>query len=249
VVPDGVLFVASNGRGLCLLDRGMSGHRMRQAEDRFATAASLIHSAMVVPHESCVRWGCTDGTAIVLDYEHGAMMRFTSYAATQHHVCIDGRVWMMGSGAVRAEKSATSDTVTTAAPYWTITTNWIKLAGVNGFQRQRRLLLLSTPATYSDKTAAGLKCSQWVDYDDTSSPVTATWRPDQWGPGSYGHQVEWHLSRQKCTATRYKIEEYAAPGALTNPDLVGVQLSQLSLRIGVKPSHSKKLAATSRSPT
>lgn len=246
VVPDGLLFVAANGRGLCLLDRGMSVRRMRQAEDRFATAASLIHSTMVVPFESCVRWGCTDGTAISLDYEHGLFTRFTSYAATQHHACIGNRVVTLTAPGVVAREALSTETPTTRAPYWTVTTTWIKVGGLAGFQRVRRLLLLATPLEPGSKGAIGLTARLYMDYDGATEIGLARWAPAAWD--TLRHQVEWHLPRQKCASMRLKIAEVVVDPLPASPIYTGVNLSMISLRVGVKPTHTKTMTAAARSP-
>lgn len=249
LVPDGLLFVASNGRGLCLLDRGMSLRRMRQAEDRFAEYGPTIHSAVVVPHESCVRWATTGGFVVSLDYEHGAISRFTAYRGGQHQAVIDGRVWLLQAAGTltREALEGAGDVVADQAPYWSVTTAWIKLAGLNGFQRVRRLVLLSTQPE-RDKGAVGLTALVAYDYDPTPAG-SAAWEPLQWGPGSNGKQVMWHLPRQKCTSIRFTVSENAIGLPPASPVYTSVLLSQLSLRCGVKQSPTKNLAATSRSPS
>lgn len=254
LIPDGLLFVANNGRGLVLLDRGMSIRRMRQAENRFAEAGDTIHSALVVPHESCVRWATTSGvdngsSVIVLDYEHGVMSRFTEYSGGVHHAVIDGRVWLLDTNGAVKREAIVGEVVATQAPYWSVTTAWIKLGGLNGFQRQKRLLLLSTPGNRS-VGAVGLGVNMYLNYDDSLPIATATWDPLQWGPGFFGHQVEWHIPKQKCTSVKFTIyEREIAEEALTpDSDYSSCTLSQLSLRLGVKPTHSKNLSATTRSP-
>lgn len=246
VVPEGLLFVANNGRGLCLLDRGMSVHRMRQAEDRFATASSLIHSAMVVPYESCVRWAMTDGTAIVLDYEHGAFSRFTSYEGTKHHTVIGDRVWLVSAAGVLKREALADETPAKQSPYWTVTTTWIKLAGLAGFQRVRRLVLLSTLGEYGDKGAVGLTAEMWLDYDSTTSQGFARWLPAAWN--AQRHQVEWHLPKQKCVSIRIRVSEAVVTPPPASAVYKGVTLSHISLRIGAKPTHTKTTSAAQRGP-
>ena len=248
LVPDGLLFIDNRGRGLCLLDRGLSLHKMRAAEDRFLTALPYIHSTLVVPHQSCVRWACYDGTAVNLDYLHGAFTRFTSYSGSLAQCVSIGHVMTINTNLAMSREGITGETPTAQSPYWTITTNWIKLAGLSGFQRVKRAMLVCTPPNSSKYGAVGLQGTYWLNYDDVTPISSVYWDPVAWDTDR--HQVEWHLPRQKCTSIRFKIQERAitAPPQ-SSPDFRGITLSMMSLRLGVKPSHSKNLNASGRSPT
>ena len=249
IVPDGLLFVANHGRGLVLLDRGMTTHRLRAAEDRFVNLDQM-HSTLVVPYESSVRWGWIDGTALCLNYDQGSFSRFTNYFGNTHHAVIDGRTWALNNYQndynLFQENDPSTEGVDFQAPYWTINTAWFKLGGINGFQRLKRLLLAATPGSYGTNLGVTLKVSAWVNYQDEGDPVyEATWPNTAFGTAL--KQLELHVPVQKCGSVRFQIEEVAVSPPPVEASLYPITLSQLSLRIGVKRAQNR-IGSGSRTP-
>lgn len=252
VVPDGLLFIANQGRGLAMLDRGASVHRMRAAEDRF-TDPSLIHSTIVVTSESNVRWGIRHtlqdgsyaGSAVTLNYDIGAFTTFTEYKGVQHQCLVDGRVWLLDGTFPYRESDATENPAY-PAPYWSISTAWVKVGTIQGFERLKRLGLLATPTGYGSNLGVTLKVDGFVNYNQTSTvDYSATWPASAFG--SSGHQLGLHVPKQKATSHKFTISEVAVSPVPVEAMLDPITLSGLSLRLGVKKGH-QKLAAGSRTP-
>lgn len=248
IVPDGLLFLANHGRGLVMLDRGMTTHRLRAPEDRFVNL-DLLHSTVVVPYESAVRWGFTDGRAVYLNYDQGSFTRFTNYFGTVHHTVINGRVWLLnltqGDYSIY-EESGEGESPAFAAPYWQVNTAWVKLGGINGYQRLRRVLLAATPPSYGTSLGVTLKLSAWVNYQDSGAAAyEATWPNTAFGVD--GHQLGLHVPVQKCSSVKFQINEVAVSPPPVEAYMGPISLTQLSLRIGVKFTHAK-IATGSRTP-
>ena len=109
------------------------------------------------------------------------------------------------------------------------TTAWIKTAGIQGFVRVKRALLLGTVGTFPSFFDAnnGLEVVVQYNYrDDTSSTYTWTDVDSTDRP-----QHEMHLQYQKCESLRFLVREVPAAGALTCP---GASFSGISLRVGTK---------------
>lgn len=112
-----------------------------------------------------------------------------------------------------------------------LTTGWIKIGGLQGFQRARRLWLLGTYAGASHTLNIGVA----YDYDSTivqtsSFGVTAD-------PAPYQFMV--HLARQKCEAIQVTISETIAAGQPSNT----ADWSGLQLEIGIKKGGNKMPAS------
>lgn len=108
---------------------------------------------------------------------------------------------------------------------FTVETSWLKFAGVQGFQRVWRTLLLGASGPNNGLLLANrtIQLSYAYDYLDTfSSPVSFT-------PGT--NQIRQHMARQKCEALRVRIAESSLYST------IGVD--NLSFEVGAKKGANK----------
>lgn len=112
-----------------------------------------------------------------------------------------------------------------------VDTGWLKLAGVQGFQRLQQALLLGTDVLGSTSETVALE----VAYDyGTSFAAEATYSV----PGTQGPiQARWLLARQKCTAVRLRFTTATSTNQIAFSDLAFV--------VGLKRGGSKLPAAQS----
>ena len=106
----------------------------------------------------------------------------------------------------------------------TVETGWVKVAGMQGFQRIKRLLLL-----YRTRSPAGLRVSIGYDYEDAYTDVR------EWNETELPEaQLQIAPVRQRCTAFRVRVEELepASPELGTGQ---GLEFTGLRLVVAVKP--------------
>jgi len=102
-----------------------------------------------------------------------------------------------------------------------ITTNWIHLAGLEGFQRVWRILVLMK--RYEDHQ---VDVTAWFDYDDSVSAYTETWSYTYTEIAALPReQLELMLKKQKCQAIKLKISVSNAGSVTTGRqcDILGIR--------------------------
>lgn len=240
--PAGLMY--QNPAGIQLLDRGLNVQFLGSDVQAFSTGAWKVRAASLDPTRLQVRFlvdagsdltGMQTGTlvpsvggvALVYDYFYSQWSIWRNYggqAATFYRdrytmVRSDGAVWQEAPGTFRDAGAYYSSVVETP---------WIKVAGLQGFQRLWYVTVLGTYA--SDFTF------QWeiaYDYDGTS-PTEPTWSETvtltgsavftQGGPFKVRH----HLGH-KCEAVKFRFTDLSIQGSGA-----GMALTDLSFEYGVK---------------
>lgn len=207
-------------RGLRLLTRSFAIDPMAGAEVDDYSTLSLV-SAVVVPEKSQIRFGHSDGVTLVFDYLAGQWSVSTNHTQTSATLWqgdymlsqSDGDVWQQSAGFV--------DNISTSIAL-VVETPWIKLSGIQGFQRLQYCSLLGVW-----KSGHQLRLKVYYDYSDTAAE---TIEKDMGTGYSAGDplQLRHHLGK-KCEAVRFRVEDFSPTGTKESFSLTG-----MSLEIGVK---------------
>jgi hypothetical protein len=220
--PSGILF--QSPAGLSMLSRSgqvtLFGAAVQDTLDAYPT----VQAATVDPKTSRVLFQCVDagGSGITLVYDYLAGVWTTSArgdnAAAKGAAVIGGVYhYVTSAGQVHAEDvSSYVDNAAWIGQTWE--TGWIKLTGLQGYQRIWRLLI-----RFRRRSAFALRVSFAYDYSDTySTPIDFT-DPEIYlaaaaGPGA----LEIAPAVQRCQAIRVKIEELAGNGQ--GMELLGLRI-------------------------
>lgn len=237
LMPKGVMF--KSAKGIYLIDRGLQVSYI--GADVEAFNGQRITSAELIEDTNQVRFLTDAGVSLVYDYFFGQWATFTNHEGKDAVIWRGVYCYLRNDGTVYKENAERflDDNVEYRLR---IGTAWIKMAGVQGYQRVWRAGILG-----NYKSQHVLQMSVGYDYDPTYSDVitfNAGQELDQnyYGEGAaygaekiYGgvsdnvYQFRAHLRRQKCEAIRFLFEDVTAgtPGE-------SYSLSDLSLEIGIK---------------
>jgi hypothetical protein len=214
--PEGLWFCSS--RGIRLLTRGLSlglsedGVPMGGEVDALATTGLVAAHVGVPKALSQLVYFWTGTGALVWDVIRRQWSHFTN------HNAVDARVWGLDVVHLRTNGTLYRSGGTTDAGNAIIMiadTNWLSFAGVQGFQRVWRLVLLGT-------FPAGTVIQ--ARYDGGNFVTVAT------VAGSTQTQLRHHLAKQKCQAMSVRVFGATA-------------LTGLALEVGVKRGAAKLPAA------
>lgn len=228
-IESGVMFQGT--KGIHLLDRGLQvtfiGAPVEDILSTYtiASAAHLKSKGLVLFHLKGT------STVIVYDYFNKQWSKWTNHNAACAVIWGDKYTWMRSTGAAFQQDTSYADPSNTHISL-KVRTAWLKVAGLEGFQRVRRAHLSATK-----EAAHGLTIKAGFDGDSsfaethtfTEAEITALTRYE---PGV-------HIGRQKCKRIRFEIEDSApnaGPGA-------GYTAVGIALEIGAKKGINKLPAA------
>lgn len=247
LVPNGLMF--QTPKGIYLIDRGLNVTYAGQHVESFN--GQTITGAALVPNTNQVRFTIADGSALVFDYLMGQWSTFTNHSAVDCDVWLDEFVFVKSNGLVYKENR----TLFTDGPGVPIklkmTTSWLAVAGLQGYQRTRRILVLGEyKGPHTLRVRVGTDYSpafSQEEYFDTTALV---------GSGTYGstspygypiavyggtfepYQFGVHVQFQKSQAFRVSIED--VQGSEYNE---GLSVSGLTFTVGLKKGLNKVPAA------
>lgn len=246
--PNGLTF--KTPKGIYLLDRSLQvsyiGAPVEDFNDKQLTASSLLSK------RNQIRFVTNDDTALVWDYHFNQWGTFTNHTAEDTAIWQDLFVFLRPSGEVWVEATHFRDN-NLFIPM-KITTAWIALAGVKGFQRVYRMAFLG-----EYKSPHKMNVSIGFDYNpyyqqtgvvnvDERYILTAYGDDSPYGSGSpYGgefplYQFKTHMTKQKCEAVRFSFSD---DQTYLNSFDEGFNLSVIALECGVKATMAKMNAANS----
>jgi hypothetical protein len=247
-----------SAKGYFLLSRGL------QEEDVGAAVgdeqAALTPSAgILVPKLNQIRFYHSDGACLVFD------TYFKVWSVFARREAVDATVWkgnpviFQSDGVVRVEDGSYPFTDRGVFYPMKIVTGWISLAGVQGFMRVWRLLLLcnyKSPHKLLVRIATDFEPAwKQVDYADPAEGVNAVAYGESTPYGDepvYGggddetgldsvYQARFHVVPQKCESIRLSIEDVQS-----GPDFgESFQLNAISLVVGAKKGGFKPHAKRS----
>ena len=240
--PVGVVFKSE--KGIYILGQDLSvkyvGAKVEQFNAQNVTSADLLSDV------NQVRFLTSSGSELCFNYY------FDEWTTASNHEGKDAVVWrgvyayLRNNGTVFVENS--SKYLDDNTPYsMLLSSSWIKLAGVQGFQRVRRLIVLGDYFTdHKLVVRVGydyeLGFSQEYIFDAGAVIETETFGDDPiygsdplYGGDSDGvYQFRVHLERQKCQSVRFEFEDVMS-------DTYGqsFSLSELALEVGSKQGLNK----------
>lgn len=251
----GLMF--KSAKGIYILDRALSVSYLGAAVEDWN--GLTITSANVVPNTNEVRFTTTgsvtvddvrcDAPTLVYDYAFNQWATFTNYAAADATVWGDTFVRVQSNGRVYSEDRTAHDD-DGAHVRLRLTTTWMSLGGVSGFQRIWRVLILGVyKSPHSVRVRIGYDFSPGWEYDETIDAEAATgagsWgSSDTWGSDRYwggAPGIDWFQARpgrQKCSSVRLCIEDVQDDTATE-----GLTIGNICLLAGVKHG-TQKLSAT-----
>lgn len=241
--PFGLMYQAN--KGIMLLDRGLNASFIGSDVEAYSTGQWTVRSALLDASAQQVRFLVDDGSdlpgtqtgtlvptigglSLVYDYFYQQWSVFPNYGGQDARfyqgkytlVQSDGVVWQEVPGTFR-DNGEYYETV--------VETPWMKLAGIQGFQRIWYAIVLGTyesDFTFSWEVA--------YDYDGTS-PSIPTWSEEVTldGAGEFSidggpFQVRHHLGH-KCQAVKFRFSDSDLRGSGE-----GMALTDLTLEYGVK---------------
>jgi hypothetical protein len=245
LTPDGLMFQSE--KGIYLLDRSLAVQYV--GDDVDAYRGSIVTAARLLSDTHEVRFTLDNGIALVWNYLARQWSVSPSIDAADATIFQGRFTYLRPSGLVLQETPGTytddGSLVRVKAK-----TAWFSFAGLQGFQRVYRLLLLG-------EYKGPHKITISIAYDFNPEPVqvvtvdaedllgTPLYGADEaFGSGSpFGGEhptycFRLHLARQKCSAVQVMIEESQSP-----PYGEGLGLSALAFEVGAKRGSWKRPAS------
>lgn len=238
--PLGIM--AQSNKGIWLLKRDLGTEYIGADVEAYVQGAR-VNSAVVVPGTNQVRFVLDTGITLMYDYYYGQWGVFDGIPAISSTL-YNGQHTILNSFNLVLQETPGSYLDNSNPVLMSLTTSWIKLLGLQGFQRAYYFFLLGSFVS-SHRLNIG------ISYDFNPSKVqtiaitpintTTTWGSDPswgalspWGGGDLIEQWRVFFSRQKCQSVQISIDELqgSAEGS-------GLTLSGLNFVIGGKKSYPK----------
>lgn len=241
---DGLLF--KSNKGIYQITRGLE--LRYTGEDVEGSNSLTTNSGVLLGTVNEVRFTASDGATLVYHYLRKQWGTFTGAFTQKSAVSAalwDGTyAWLASDGSVYTERGDSGRFRDDATRYsLKIQTAWISLAGLQGYQRVKRALLIGNKtgdhilqvqvgvnyeAAFPDLFAFNTITAQGGSYWGSSS----YWGGDSvWGGVTDAlYQWEMHMVRQKCMSIRFLIDDLPADST----DDAGYEILGLSLQAGFK---------------
>jgi hypothetical protein len=224
--PFGLMFQAGNN-GIWLLDRSLAASYIGSGVDSYnsytVTASELVSS------QNQVRFMLSNGICLVYDYYIKQWSTFTNVSAVSVASYNGNFAYLTSAGVVNVETPGTFTDDGSFIPM-SLTTAWIQLAKLQGFQRVWRAYILGVW-----KSAHTLNVTTQVDFlpaavQTVTIPVTTS--------PSTAYQYRIHMLRQKCEAMQFTIYDTQSSSYGE-----GYSISGLTLDVGIETASGVKLPA------
>ncbi len=242
LTPVGIMF--KSHKGIYLLSRSLQPSYIGADVELYNS--QTVMSSDVVPETNMIIFLCDSGRALVYDYYMNEWSTFTN------HNGLDATIWKNNYTYLKSDNKIYKRNVNKFKDgeqkySLTIETSWIKLNGIQNFQRIKRAIVLGD--YYSSHI---LRMSVAYDYQDyyfsqyvfnpdnvlESSLYgdSATYGSDAvYGGVSDGvYQFQAHMARQKCQSIKFKFEDIFNGTAGR-----AYSLTDLGLKVGVKKGQNK----------
>jgi len=229
ILGDKGLFFQSR-KGLWLLGRDLSSVPVGIPMDIYKT--STFVGAMSPSDRMLHWWFLSSGTILVYDEYHNRWSRFLTTGVKSSALVDTKPVFLTSTGAVwREDTSLYTDNG--SAYECQATLGWLSFAGLQGFQKVRRISLLG------ESQAAAFNCVAKVYYDfvdtlaETVTAANATVKPS-----GTAYVWEWKPKRQKCEAIKLDFT-WTASGT-------GASIVSLGFEVGGIPGLARRIKAAKR---
>lgn len=238
--PEGVWF--RSPFGIRLVSRSGSLARNQDGKQAGAEVDALVSGTIVAVAGDArqqIRFFQSSGTCLVWDYQWQQWTRFTDMTSVDA-VYADDRFYHLSNYSTTIPllryTSAEYDDTSSAGVAGTvlsgvIETPWLSFAGIQGFQRVYRLMMLGKDAGATGEAHA-ITLSVYKDFDEWVPVETATMTVSTSSNGQI--QVQHHFATQKCEAMKLRVA--FAPAQASEARL---RLTDLTLQVGVKSGYNK----------
>lgn len=249
LMPNGLMF--QSDKGIWLLGRDLSTNYIGAAVEQYNS--DTVMSAQAIPGTNQVRFVLDSNITLVYDYYYGQWGTFSNIFAISATLYQGMHAYLNSYGKVFQETANTY--LDGSQPVLlSLTTGWINVAGIQGYERFYEMLLLGT-------YFSPFKLNVQIAYDYNPSAVqstlvlpdnfAATWGSEaQWGSGGpWGgpeniFESRLFPERQKCESFQIIIDEIYDPSFDVAAGQ-GLNLSGMSLLIGMKKGYRTNKASQS----
>ena len=225
LMPLGIMF--KSNKGIYILDRSLQPQYIGWEVEKYNSM--VITSATLLEDHNQVRFTTQDGMCLVYDYF------VKQWSTLTGHQAIDSCIWNglychLDNDGVRIETRGVFEYNGVGYPL-NAETAWIKLDGVQNFQRVYRANILAkykTPHILYIRVFYDYDSNNYDEYSFNTNNID-TVMPISQDAGVY--QIQMHLKRQKCQAIKFKFFDNALDE--------GLSLTDLTLIIGKKRGINK----------
>lgn len=226
LTPNGIMFKSPNG--IYLLTRALQvvyvGAEVEAYNSQTITGASLV------PGKSQIRFLCSSGLTLVHDYIFNQWSTFTNHTGYSSTVWNSTYVYATTGGSVFKETPGSY--LDNATAYSLLAqTSWLGLAGIQGFQRVKRLIMLGD---FVNGNSASHNLSVSAAYDFSTTFQTAITYAFGAALASGVFQYRERLPIQKCDTISLLIQETTSGSTAEYVDLTNI-----SFEAGVKKGVNK----------
>lgn len=247
-IPQGLMFQSSNG--IWLLGRDLNTQYIGKDVENYNSYDVL--SAVNIPGTTQVRFNLSNGTVLMYDYFFGQWGTFAGIPAVSSTIFEGAHTFINSSGSCFQENPGSyldgSNPV-----LMSFTTSWIKLAGVQGYQRAYWLNLLGD---YISPHKLSVSIAYDYGPNRQMTPITPDNNNNLYGGdpfyGStfvYGGNLpleDWQLffQRQRCMGFQVSVNEMfdASIGQAAG---AGLTLSEIRFAVGLKSGNQPTTASRS----
>lgn len=228
LMPNGVMF--KSDKGIYLLDRSMQASYIGAPVEFYNP--QTVTSSQLMEDKNQVRFTLDNGVTLVYDYYFDQWSVFTNISAVDSCIFENKFTYLKSDGSVLEESTGYTDDG--AFIPLSLVTSWISMAGMQGFQRIYKALLLG-----EQKGNHTLRVKVRRDFDSTilqTDDIDAT----AISPAVY----QWRVfpKVQKCEAIQLEMTDVQTSGFNE-----GFSISDLTLEIGIKTGGFKLPASQSSS--
>lgn len=216
LTPMGLMY--KSDKGIYLLDRSLQVDYIGAPVESYNQYSVL--SSILVPNTTQVRYSLSNGTMLMYDYFYKKWATFSNPAGVSDCIFQGQHTYIASDGTVYQEDPGVYFDGTATPVLWSFQLAWIKLAGLQGYQRAYFLYILATYIS-SHKLTVNL----YTDFSTTpDSTVTIT-------PDSSKSLENWRVffKKQRCQSFSIQIQE-----VYTGTLGAGCSVSGLNLIAGIK---------------
>lgn len=220
--PDGLMF--QSAKGIYLMDRSLSVKYI--GDDVEAYNSYAVTSSKLITSLNQVRFTLSSGVVLVYDYFVDQWSVFDSITAVDSCEFGGQFTWLKANGKIYKENpSLFTDDGAFVQMY--IQTGWIQMAGIQGFQRIYKAMVVG-----DYKSPHTLNCELAYDFVSTAAQTITV--PVASAPSGVPYQYRLFPSRQKCEAIQFTFYDTQSPAYGE-----GLSLSALSFEVGIKRGLNK----------
>ena len=250
LTPSGLMFQASNGKGIWLLDRNLLVSYIGSPVEAFN--AYTITSAVTVPNTNQVRFTTNAGAGLILVYDYfvGKWSTFSGMSSLYgiNSSCIYGGLHTLldGAGVATQEDPGNYFDYSGNPVLMNFLTGWINPAGLQSYQRSYFYFLLGQWLSQFSLTV-----QTFIDYYSTTAAQTDVFTPTgytnglPWRERIFFGQNAGNIPNHGNSNQRNSAFQISAQEAYVSGTNAGFTLSGLNLIIGVKKGYKPISASQS----